>query len=67
MKVTKLLKKMPKCQLVQILLLSAKTEEIYKGKVENITIENGLKIDKLKVDGLCTFSVNDNIITIICY
>lgn len=62
MKVTKLLNKMPKCQLVQIMLLSEEAEEIYRGKVENI--EDGLKIDKLKVDGLCTFSAYDDTITI---
>lgn len=62
MKVTKLLNKMPKCQLVQIMLLSEETEEIYRGKVENI--EDGLKIDKLKVDGVCTLSSCDDTIII---
>lgn len=62
MKVTTLLNKMPKCQLVQIMLLSEEAEEIYRGKVENI--EDGLKIDKLKVDGVCTFSSYDDTITI---
>ncbi len=62
MKVTKLLNKIPKCQLVQIMLLSEEAEEIYRGKVENI--EDGLKIDKLKVDGVCTFSSCDDTITI---
>lgn len=64
MKVTKLLNKMPKCQLVQIMSLSGEGEEIYRGKVENITIEDGLKIDRLKVDGVCTFSSCDDTITI---
>lgn len=64
MKVTKLLNKMPKCQLVQILLLSEEAEEIYRGKIENMTIEGRLKIDKLKVDGVCTFSSYDDTITI---
>lgn len=63
MKVTKLLNKMPKCQLV-IMLLSEEDEEIYRGKVENITIEDGLKIDKLKVDGVCTLSSCDDAIII---
>jgi hypothetical protein len=62
MKVTKLLNKIPKCQLVQIMLLSEEAEEIYRGKVENI--EDGLKIDNLKVDGVCTFSSCDDTITI---
>ena len=62
MKVTKLLNKMPKCQRVQIMLLSEEAEEIYRGKIENI--EDGLKIDKLKVDGVCTFSAYDDTITI---
>lgn len=65
MKVTKLLNKMPKCQLVQIMLLSdEEAGEIYKGKIENLTIEDGLKINKLKVDGVCTFSAYDDTITI---
>ena len=62
MKVTKLLNKMPKCQLVQIMLLSEGAEEIYRGKIENI--DDGLKIDRLKVDGVCTFSSCDDTITI---
>lgn len=64
MKVTKLLNKMLKRQLVQIMLLSEEAEEIYRGKIENITIEDGLKIDKLKVDTVCTFSSCDDTITI---
>lgn len=64
MKVTKLLNKMPKCQLVQIILLSEEAEEIYIGKVKDITIEDGIKIDKLKIDGVCTFSTYDDTITI---
>lgn len=64
MKFKKLLNKMPKCQKVQIILLSEEAEEVYRGKIENITIEDGLKIDRLKVDGVCTFSSCDDTITI---
>ena len=65
MKVTKLLNKMPKCQLVQIILLDGEeVNEIYKGKITGLTIEDGLKIDKLKVDGVCTFSSYDDTISI---
>lgn len=65
MKVTKLLNKMPKSQIVQIVSLSAIEEEIYyKGKIKDLTIEDGLKIDKLKVDNVCTFIGSNNIIHI---
>lgn len=65
MKVTKLLNKMPRCQKVQIILLSdEEVNEIYRGKITSLTIEDGLKIDKLKVDNLCTFNSCDDTITI---
>lgn len=61
MKVTKLLNKMPRCQKVQILLLSTSVKEIYNGKVEDI---KGATIDKLKVNDICTFSSYNDTITI---
>lgn len=62
MKVTKLLNKMPRCQKVQIILLSdEEVNEIYSGKIEDI---KGATVKKLKVNGVCTFSSYDDIISI---
>lgn len=62
MKVTKLLNKMPRCQKVQIILLSTnETKEVYNGKVEDV---KGLTIEKLKVNDICTFSIDNDTITI---